>query len=321
MVKLHRRDNIFSVNKIRNSTPVELDDIVYYGNRLTTDDSGENYYVITLAGDNFKLTQDNLNILLRTSFINDGLLIGPYNWQTYKNKSMFLPIGTLNPKPLNYGDIVEPVLPSRFNPTKLIYLGEKHIVEYSTILIKKVKKSQHIFVSLDDPIKRVINENLIDSAFFVIKNDVALADELSTDINTNKISQRHPWMDKYGRPFYVDDYHKTKIKPKLVPIENVSNSLSAMNIQDARIVIKHDDSFYDVKYTTIQSLSPNIFIRGYLVKNIEILDEPFIANINYGFRSSKYMENKEVDIGSTSSYECYVIAYELWQDGKVIGRK
>ena len=325
MIKLYQRDNIFSINKIKNSNLVDLGETVYQGVVLELDEINSQYYAVTLNNEKFKLSQDNMSVLLRTSFINDGRLVGNYSWQSYKNKSLFLPVGTLDPKPLTYGDVVEPILPFRFAPSKMIYLGQKHIVEYSSILIKKVRKSQHIFVSLDDiPDKKIITENLINSAFFVIQNDTKLADELSEEINTNKISHRHPYMDRYGRSFYLDDYYKTKIIPKLVSFDKSIVVPSILNSRDARIVLKVNDKFFDTAQSYFNNKALNNFSipKGYLFKRIEVIEDSGIyVNLNYNFRSSKYTENKEVDIPAGSSYEWYVVVYELWQNGKLVGRK
>lgn len=323
MVKLYQRGNLYSVNKIQNSTQVDMDDVSYSGVTITADASGEKYYAVTVAGDLFKLTQDNLNMIVRYSHIENGRIIGKLSWQAYKNKSLFLPVGILDPKSLQYGDIVEPIITYRFDPQKMIYLGLKHIVEYSSALAKRVKKSQHVFVSLDSNLyKRVVTENVINSAYFIVKNDKKMADEMLAELNTNKIVQRHPYHDKYGRLFYVDDYYKTKIVPKLVLMTEAV--ISSVNIQDARQVVKVDDKFYDVKYVPSRPQAPpgNRPCRGYLIKNMDVLDDPdYVANMNYTTRSSKYMESKEIDFNLPSSYECYVIAYELYQHGKLIGRK
>ncbi|MCK9531843.1 MAG: hypothetical protein M0R77_14970 [Gammaproteobacteria bacterium] len=325
MVKLYNRDNIFSVNKIKNSSLIELDDICYYHSKLGTDPSNDNYFITTTDNKHFRLTQDNLNVLIKTATFDQGYIIGPLSWQEYKRKSLLLPSGTLDAKPLSYGDIVEPILSYRMEPKKMIYLGMKHIVEYSTMTYKKVKKDQHIFISLDrDMYKKIVTENIINSAFIILKNDKKMADELSSELNTNNITQRHPWNDRYGRPFYLDEYRKTKLFLKLIPIDNLQNIIPSTNINDARIVIKSGDQFFETKYTSIRNgtLAVGTILRGNLLKNIEILDiDDFVANFNYSTRNTKYIESKEIDFTVPSSYQCYVIAYEVHQNGKVVGRK
>lgn len=322
MVKLYKRDNLYSVNKLKKSDLVELDDITYSGVILGVDETGEKYHATTVDGKIFKLTQDNLNMIVRGSHIENGRIVGKLSWQSYKNKALFLPIGTLDPKNLEYGDVVEPILFSYFDSHLLVYLGQKHLVEYTTALEKRVRKSQHVFVSMDkSSYKKVNTQNIINSAYFILRNDKKLADELLAELNTNKIEQRHPYHDKYGRIFYVDDYYKTKLIPKLVALNQTTSNNS---LHDARQVIKVDDNFYDVKYlhTRNPPHTKSGIHSGYLLKNIEVVEDPdYVANLNYGFMSTKYIDLKKIDIEVPANYDCYVVAYELYQNGNLIGRK
>lgn len=306
---------------MKDSTQVELDDISYVGSKIIDTDYPSGFDIQTLDEKIFKITDDNFDILVRSSKIENGRLVGPFRWQAYKNKWLFLPDGLLDQTDLSIGDIVEPVVSKYYrHASKMVYLGVKDLLDYDSKITKSVRKQLHIFVSIDQDFQnQIFYLQNINSAFFKKGCDKKLAKEFEDKLNTNELNNVMDMYERSRRSFYVDSFKQTKIKPVLVQIPD-PHSPNQVFRHDMRIVVKINDIFYYVRYGDLQGRP--FALRGRILKNIDVCTDPsVIVDLNKDFRSKKYMEENEVDIAVQSSYEYYAIVYELYQNGVLLGRK
>lgn len=324
MAALYKKNNKYSIHAMRESTLVDLADETYNGLILLDTANSTGFEIQTLAGDIFKITDDNFDIIMRTATMKNGRLIGNFTWQTYKNKWLFLPEGLLDDKPLQYGDIVVPVITRHyFGPSEMIYLGVKDIVEYDQFLIKRVKKQVHIFVGLDDTSKnQVYDFQTITSAYFKKSSNISLADEYHGKLNTNNLPNMWTWFNRKHRTFYVDNFAKTKIKPILVKITHNNQISIKQSVQtDAHVVIINQGKFYKTAMSNLNNNQTNS-IAAIEIRPIDVVDDEDIrVDINYFFQPTKYIISSKVILSNISSPEPYAVVYELYQNGVLIGRK
>lgn len=319
MVKLYRKDNKYSVHQMRNSEIIEAEYEEFSGLTINNIDEAHGFELSTVDGRILRLTDDNMNIISQTASIKNSRLIGKFTWQTYLNKALLLPIGLLDETPLKIGDIVERVIPTRSDPDRLIFLGKKQVIEYNVKVIKKVKKDQFVFMSLDPDYKNKIHTyNNIKSAFFKCGHNEQMAENILKKLNTNEYPLRYHFQDRYHRTFFLDDHRKTKVIPKLVPLI-FPNNIAFQNTLP--VYFEHDGQFYKTEYFKL-GLSTNTTIKVKKLNGIAVeKDINFIPNIQHEFHRSKNFDKKEIDLRINGTYTIYTIMYELYQNGTVVGRK
>lgn len=328
MIKLYQNDNLYSNSKMKNSTLVDILDNSYVGCKLKFD-SYHRPEIHTLCDRIFRLTVENLDLLINSANVLNGVIHNSLTWQAYKRKYFLLPENILEATEPAYGDIVKPLLERNFYPSKMIYLGKLDLVKYDAYGKKSVYKEQHVFSGLDDRYnKLILTHPKIDSAFIKISKNIEMADELLHRLNFESSLRTYNYEDGSIRVFYLDDFKSTSIIPKLIklngnipgPINNYTSYLDNF----PNIVLKSDEATYII-HSNMQGSIQYGNARGYKIDDLEIINvsdnELDSYHVMYPFKIKKMGDYNFIDIPANQQYEYYMVVYELYQNGKLIGRK
>lgn len=319
MIKLYQKDNKFSVHSMKGANQVDLPDQTYRGLTILDNRLPSGYELLTLDNQILRVTDDNFEIILKSSKIIKGRLVGEFSWQPYKNKFLLLPVGLLDTEELDIGDIVRPVMVSSVfrSADTMIYLGKKHVVEYSSTLVKSVRKNLHVFVSLSSDYKnKIFTYQTIKSAFFKKSKDVELAQHYMTEINKNSMESYFGYYDLHRRSFYLDDFKQTKVKPVLIKVKNNPISPSSR----LQLIFKYNNEFYMTTYSQLNGYGG--VVDSNKLKNIDVVSGTIDADLIKNFNSRKYVSLTDVaTIPKQTTYDFYGIALEIYQNGVLVGRK
>lgn len=328
MIKLYQNDKLYSNSKIKNSTLIEIPSASYFGCKLKFD-SYHRPEIHTLCDKVFRLTTENLDLLIKSTTVLDGTIHNSLTWQPYKRKYFLLPNNILDASEPVYGDIVKPLLEKNFYPSKMIYLGKLNLVKYDPHGKKTVYKDQHVFAGLDDRFnKLIITHPKIDSAFINVSKNVEMADELLQRLNFESSLRTYNYEDPSVRVFYLNEFKSTNIVPKLVKLDGqvlapINNYTTYME-NFPTMAVRNNTNTYII-HSSVKSLISRGLGQGFKIDDLEIIDisedELESYHILYPFKIKKMGDYNLIDIPVDQSYEYYMVVYELYQDGKLIGRK
>lgn len=326
MTILFKKDNIYSNFKMKNSISCDIESGPYYGLEIDFDSSQENCHLNTLCGKIFRINKENLDAIIKTSTVKEGRLVGGFEWQPYKKINMLLPIGALSSaKPLVYGDIVTPVSIRGNYPEKLIYVGHCYKITYNSNMRKSSSPKQHVFIPLYGPNDRstvytVLCHSVIESAYIVLSNDVELADKKLNDLNTDHNEDGMAIYNYWNRTIYLADKSDITVKPVLAKI---SGTASHNHSSSKALVIKDGEDYY-LTHTMMMGMTGGGQSYATEMKPIPINESIIVKSSHIKtFYNTKYVSKifKDQMIWFSPNCENYAVVYEMYQNGKLVGRK